>query len=252
MTAHELPLDAASYLMDGASANLNYQLLRAGSLRWSEADLRDLKLFLPFESLLLWKFTRVLTTKDGVLGSAAQQLAGGKHQGKTFGRWPRLQEHIVHEEEYSVDTKSFVLGAAELTEDQALEESSELLSLINYPGGFDGSGLAVFRGKGSSPLPPSKAEVVDSLLRTLMSYQARNYTSQESWDRDLKAKEKALNKAAVELVNHETTLAVPLINANVEVSLLVCRSRGTVRGNENDIKPLPAGEISEWEIGLFR
>jgi hypothetical protein len=258
MTPYELSHSAASRLITNGPEHVRYLLLRARAQRWNEADFHDLiERSLPVSSLSVWKFTRILTAKDGVLGKAAERLRKGKDPIWTaFPKWPKLQEHSRGRETKSlVGDKSFAYGSVELTVDQAIEAQTDLLSLINYPSDFAESGLLALHSTGSSGLSKPAIESLQKLLQLLMACRSKQYASQEDWNQDLKPKEDALVNVVEELLRDRAIPVVPLLNVNVEVSLLaICREDliDLVKQRRVSARHLEDEEIDEWEVGMFR
>jgi hypothetical protein len=256
MRIYELSHFAASHLITNAPADLRYLMLRANAQRWTGEDLHDLLEQLPpGGSLSIWKFTRILTDKDGALGKAAERLR--KDQGavwEVFGKWPTLQQFSRNPNTpFLVGDKSFVYGSIELNTGQSLEVQADLLSLINYSG-FAETGLMTLSSPSETGLSLPSSEAVVKLLQLVMTCKSKKYASQEDWDQDLRPKEEALLSAAEKLLSDRVIPVILLLNANVEVSLLaICREElEYFRQRPDSVRNLEDEKIREWEVGIFR
>ncbi len=170
MTLYELSDKAVSRLITSAPKVFRYLLFRAGTQRWTPPDLHDLlEQLLPLASLSIWKFTRVLTKRDGALGKAAERL--GKHEdavGGPFDKWPQLRHHSRYQSKYLAGDRSFAYGFTELTVTEAIEAGADLVSFINYPSGFDASGLLALQPVGSPALSKRSVESTLEFLQLLI------------------------------------------------------------------------------------
>src|SRR6266478_9826004 len=136
---------------------------------------------------------------SGVEAAATCQTAPLPHLRAFPAAQPPSQAR--YQSKYLAGDRSFAYGFTELTVTEAIEAGADLVSFINYPSGFDASGLLALQPVGSPALSKRSVESTLEFLQLLMTSQSQKYSSQEEWDQDLKPKEEALIKAVGNLVN---------------------------------------------------
>jgi hypothetical protein len=142
--SYKLPLDAANRLVSNSPQDLDYFVLRPEERHWDGRDIRALfggpALQRRFS---FWKFTRLLTDKNGALGLAASKLRGGR-PAELFPRCPQIEKLINKAVIPDIlGTQTFIHGVADLAPEEIEKTSIEIVSLF-LSGSWGRSCLSAF------------------------------------------------------------------------------------------------------------
>jgi hypothetical protein len=239
MDVFEVSQNDLSYVLQGFPGDWRYVLVRPQAYRWTESDLIDVLIdLLQVRSLYVWKFTRIITKDDKAFGQLAQSLGKTTEEvWKPFSKWPAIEKRVRDRVKQSVAKRSYVYGVADLKLREDSGIISELVSLLNSSE-FAETGLIEFRTASSPNGLAGNIDEVHQLFRLLIASRTKAYLSQEEWDRDLQPKEDALLKVMHGFVRNRIVMAIPLMNADVEISLLVVCSNDYFESLQREERPI--------------